>query len=823
MKTKKKTGLKSRLKCIMLVLVAVSGSFCLLISISCTGHGTTEKARSGDYPIQPVPFTAVKMTDDFWAPRIRINHDITIPIALKHCYATGRIDNFMIAGKLKEGVFSSDAPFDDSDVYKIIEGASYSLQSMPDPALESRIDTLIDYIQEAQEPDGYLYTYRTIHPDKPHGMSGKERWLETINMSHELYNVGHLYEAAVAHYLATGKRSLLDVAIKNANLVDQVFGWGKLELWPGHQEIEIGLAKLYRVTGEKRYLDLAKFFLDVRATHEPQNTYAQSHKPVIKQDEAVGHSVRAVYMYSGMADVAALTGNEDYIKAIDRIWHDINDYKLYITGGIGAAGGHEGFGDKYELPNRTAYCETCASIGNVFWNHRMFMLHGKSDYYDILERTLYNGLIAGIQLTGDRFFYPNPLESQGGRRSEWFGCACCPSNVSRFIPSLPGYIYNTEGDNLYVNLYASNKASFKVGEKDIEFSQETNYPWEGKVSMKFGHDCESRINLKLRVPGWAQNKPIPSDLYTFEGQKNQGKVSVSINGKSKKVKVENGYISLNRKWKADDVIVLELPMDIHRVKANEAIIADRGRFAIQRGPIVYCLEGCDNKDNKVLNLMVEKNPSFMTSYNPGLLGGIQTITGKAHTTSRTLDKQIVMGEEQPFTAIPYFAWANRTPAEMMVWIPDDKEFSSPAPAPTIAGKSKISASHQTRTLEAVKDQYEPVNSDDHTVNFYHWWPKNSSKEWIRYDFAEPAEVSVCKVYWFDDSPRNGGCRVPESWKLFYLDDKGNWKEVKTKDPHSVDKDKYVTVLFDKVKTSAMKLDVQLPEKFSSGVHEWIIE
>jgi DUF1680 family protein len=403
---------------------------------------------NNDYPIRPVPFTSVKVTDAFWAPRIKLNHDVTIPIALKQCYITGRVDNFKVAGHLKEGKFCTEFPFDDTDIYKIIEGASYSLQTSPDPQLEARIDTLIYYVGKAQEPDGYLYTTRTIDPAHPHPWSGKERWINESNGSHELYNCGHLYEAAVAHFLATGKRTFLDIAIKNADLLVRTFGPGKLAKSPGHQIVEMGLVKMYRVTGKKEYLDLAKFFLDCRGNG---SEYSQDNKKVIDQSEAVGHAVRATYMYSGMADVAALTGNMDYLHAIDRIWNDVVTSKLYITGGIGAIGDHEGFGAKYELPNMSAYNETCASIGNIYWNYRLFLLHGESKYYDVLEQTLYNGMISGISLSGDHFFYPNPLESMGQHsRSEWFGCACCPSNVCRFIPSIPGYMYGQTDSRLYV-------------------------------------------------------------------------------------------------------------------------------------------------------------------------------------------------------------------------------------------------------------------------------------------------------------------------------------------------------------------------------------
>ncbi|UCG28131.1 MAG: glycoside hydrolase family 127 protein, partial [Bacteroidales bacterium] len=451
--------------------------------------------------IEPVPFTSVHLTDRFWAPRIKRNHDITIPIAISQSEETGRIKNFKIAGGFEEGEFCSIYPFDDSDVFKIIEGASYSLQTFPDPELEAVIDSLIYYIGHAQEDDGYLYTIRTIMGDDSHPWIGK-RWEKTHILSHELYNLGHMYEAAVAHYQATGKRTFLDIAIKSADLVDRDFGWGKFESYPGHQEIEIGLVKLYRVTGDKKYLDLAKFFLDVRGDGEE---YSQSHKKVVEQDSAVGHSVRAAYMYSGMADVAALTSDQAYVDAISRIWEDIVFRKMYITGGIGAAGGNEGFAEPYYLPNLTAYCETCASIANVFWNHRMFLHKGEVKYYDVLERTLYNALLSGVSLGGDRFFYPNRLESYGQHeRQEWFGCACCPSNICRFIPSVPGYIYGKTEDRLYINLYAGNRADIDLGGNVVEIIQETNYPWDGNVKITVNPESDGNFSLFLRIPGWAR-------------------------------------------------------------------------------------------------------------------------------------------------------------------------------------------------------------------------------------------------------------------------------------------------------------------------------
>jgi DUF1680 family protein len=502
-----------------------------LLSLSTYGHNhhsvikKTGSSLENDYPIQPVSFTSVKLTDNFWAPRLLINQTTTIPIALGHCYNTGRVDNFKKAGGLIPGYFATELTFDDTDIYKIIEGMAYSIQMQPNAAMEKEMDTLIYYIQMAQEPDGYLYTARTAgEPGNFHPWVGTNRWEKDPELSHELYNCGHLYEAAVAHYQATGKTTLLDVAIKNADLLVNDFLVGGLRYEPGHQIVEMGLAKMFRVTGNHQYLELAKYFLDLKG-HGVNGEYCQTHKPVIEQDEAVGHAVRAAYMYSGMADVAALLGDQSYLNAIDKIWDNVVTKKLYITGGIGATTHGEAFAKNYELPNMTAYCETCAAVANVYWNHRQFLLHGESKYYDVLERTLYNGLISGVNLAGNKFFYPNPLESAGQHgRSEWFGCACCPSNICRFIPSIPGYVYAKKNDTIYVNLFVESEANIELGTNKINLSQTTGYPWNGNIAINVNPEKTTTFDLLIRIPGWAQNKPVPGNLYSYFNPNNLSSV-----------------------------------------------------------------------------------------------------------------------------------------------------------------------------------------------------------------------------------------------------------------------------------------------------------
>jgi len=781
------------------------------------------QAVAKDYPIRPVPFTSVKVTDSFWAPRIKLNHEVTIPIALKQCYMTGRVDNFKVAAKLKEGKFCTEYPFDDTDIYKIIEGASYSLQTTPDPKLDAQLDTLIDLVGKAQEPDGYLYTNRTIDPLHPHEWSGKERWEMESDLSHELYNSGHLFEAAVAHFQATGKRSFLNIAIKNADLLVKTFGPGKLLRSPGHQVVEMGLVKLYRVTGRKEYLDLAKFFLDSRGQNSPHSRgeYSQDHIPVIQQTEAVGHSVRATYLYSGMADVAAITGDMDYLHAIDKIWGDIVNYKLYITGGIGAAAGHEGFGPKYELPNMSAYNETCASIGNIYWNYRLFLLHGDSKYYDVLEQILYNGMISGVSQSGDHFFYPNPLESMGQHsRSEWFGCACCPSNVCRFIPSVPGYMYGQTDSRLYVNLYIQSKANVSMNNQKLEIKQTTQYPWNGEVKLEVNPEKPNSFEVALRIPGWLSEKPLPGNLYAFASAPDK-KFILKVNGSPAQYKLENGYAVITNSWKKGDEITLSLPMEVRRVVANEKLIADNNKVALMRGPMVFCAEWPDYMDKHVLNLILDNNAKLTAEFRPEMLGGIVVLKGEAKSVTRAGENS-VKEIRTSFTAIPYFSWANRGSGEMAVWFATKASASKPLPAPTIASKSKITSEDNLKAITAINDQILPANSNDREAIYCHWWPQKNTTKWIQYNFDKPAKVSIAKVYWFDDGPF-GGCRVPASWKIFYLSPSGEWKATENTTPYGNEKDKLNEVRFTPVETSALKLEVRLPADNSSGIYEWVIQ
>ena len=630
------------------------------------------------YPIDPVPFTSVKVTDNFWGQRLQASREVTIPLAFSKCEETGRYENFVKAAHPSDTYKVEGFSFDDTDVYKTIEGASYSLQTYPDKKLQKYIDSVLVIVAGAQEPDGYLYTARTMNPKHPHNWAGKERWVAVENLSHEFYNLGHMIEGAVAHYQATGKRNFLNIAIKYADCVCRKIGNGpqQKKYVPGHQIAEMALVKLYMVTGDKKYLDQAKFFLDTRGYTSRKDAYSQAHKPVVEQDEAVGHAVRAVYIYSGMADVAAITGDSSYIKAIDKIWDNIVSKKIYITGGIGARHAGEAFGNNYELPNQSAYCETCAAIGNVYMNYRLFLLHGDAKYFDVLERTLYNGLISGVSLDGGSFFYPNPLSSNGKySRKPWFGCACCPSNVSRFIPSLPGYVYAVKNDQVYVNLYLSNKAELKVDKKKILLEQETGYPWNGDIRLKITQGNQD-FTMKLRIPGWVRGNVLPGDLYSYADNQKPA-YQVSVNGQTVESDVNDGYLSIARKWKKGDVVEVHFDMIPRIVKANPKVEADHGRVAVERGPIVYCAEWPDNRFN-VHSILLNQHPQFKVTDKPELLYGIRQITTDAQALSYDKAGKLVTKDVE-LTLIPYYAWAHRGEGDMEVWLPIDVSATSAQP------------------------------------------------------------------------------------------------------------------------------------------------
>ena len=639
--------------------------------------------QQNDYPIHTVDFTQVRLTDNFWLPRIETNRTVTIPASFERCESTGRVKNFVMAAK-KSGKFCTTFPFDDTDIYKTLEGASFSLAIHPDAKLSAYLDSLITIIGKAQEPDGYLYTARTINPAEPHAWAGKERWEKERELSHELYNAGHLYEAAAAHFMATKKRNLFDIAIKNADLVCSVFGPGKLHVAPGHEIVEMGLVKLYRLTGKKEYLNTAKFFIEERGRYKGYDStskdswksgaYWQDNTPVVDQEEAEGHAVRAGYLYAAVADVAALTGDDSLLRAIDKIWNNVVDKKMYVQGSVGAIGDGERYGNNYELPNATAYNETCAAIALVYWNYRMFLLHGDSKYMDILEKSLYNGLISGVGLDGKSFFYTNAMQIRNSftfpqmeaTRSGWFECSCCPTNLARLIPSIPGYMYAVNEDNLYINLFINSSADLSVRNKPVQVVQTNNYPWDGGLTFTINPKAAAAFNLLVRIPGWAQNKAVPSTLYQFQNESAEKPV-IKVNGAAVDYTITNGYATIKRTWKKNDKVEVNLPMEVRRVVANENLKEDIGKIALQRGPLMYCAEWPDN-NGKTSNIIIPASANFTTEFKPALLNGVTVLKTEVPAV-------IINGAEnistvkQSFTAIPYYSWANRGKGEMMVWFP----------------------------------------------------------------------------------------------------------------------------------------------------------
>lgn len=802
-----------------------------IVTLSALMIGMTSMAKPSASPVKEVPFTQVHVNDDFWAPRIETNRRVSIPSAFKECEKNGRFDNFAIAGGLMKGEHRGDFSFDDTDPYKVIEGASYSLAVKYDPQLDAYLDSVIGVIASAQEPDGYLTTCVTNKCTRLSGWWGTKRW-EKIN-SHELYNCGHLYEAAVAHYRATGKRNLLDVAIKNADLVCQVFGpaEGQKHVPSGHPIAEMALAKMYKVTGNPAYLATAKYFVEEagRGTDGHRlSEYSQDHKPILTQEEIVGHAVRAGYLYSGVADVAALTADTAYFNALTRIWDNMASRKLYITGGIGSRAQGEGFGPDYELHNHTAYAETCAAIANVYWNYRMFLATGDSKYVDVYERALYNGVISGVSLSGDKFFYDNPLESMGQHeRQAWFGCACCPGNVTRFIASVPHYMYATRGNDVLVNLYAKSTAEIETDNNKVKITQVTEYPWQGSVKLIVDPSHGGKTwTLNVRIPGWATDSPVPTDLYTFT-TKGSTPYSILVNGKPVTPNIVNGYATITRKWKKGDSVTLDLPMDVRRVQANDNVVDDRGKLAIQRGPVVYCLEGRDQVDNTLFDKYIPREARFTTTFEPSLLGGIMILS----TTGKKVlpDGSTV---DTPIKAIPYSTWNNRGADLMAVWIPEEAKYSRAEPAETLASRAQMfseptdinsDAPAATSNLQwawGYNDRWEPTSSADTSKPYHYWWLRRGTDENVCYKFDTPVDVNSVDVYWLQFDHYDANYRTPESWKLLYKDADGRWQEVKATSPYGTAADCYNRVTFEPVTTTALKIAARLRKGESGGVIEW---
>ena len=731
------------------------------------------------YTVTPIPLTQVDVLDNFWAPRMEVNRKVS----LWHC-------------------FNKMAEPDDFGTPKLIEAAAYMLAKRPEPKLEGYVDQVIDKLVTQLTP-------RLADPDK------------AIRVP------GHFLEAAVAYYATTGKGKMLDAALEDARVIDANFGPGKRDYISEHEGQKIGLLALYGRTGDERYLRLAKLFMDERGKesyprvgeYAIDRTYAQDHEPVVKQDQAVGHCVRAMFLYIPLTDLAVLTGRPEYQEAADKIWNDVVHHKLYLTGSIGSIRFHEQFGGAYELPNLSAWNETCAAYGNVVWNQRMFQAHQDAKYIDVLERVLYNGFADGVSLNGDRFFYQNPLRSFGNyERFDWIDVPCCPPNVVRLLASLPSYIYAQGSDSVYVNLFVGSKAQVNLPNGNIiAIEQETRYPWEGSVSIRLDPGRAEPFILLLRIPGWARDEVLSGDLYAYT-DKVEEKPTLTLNGRPVELALEQGYVRIERKWEKGDRIQLHLPMPVRRVKANANAQEDHGMVALQRGPLVYCAEWPDNNGH-ALNLIVPENAKFDSEWRPELLNGIQVVTGKVGALRREDDGGELKQQAHHMVAIPYFAWSNRGPGEMAVWLSTEPHKAWVAPLPrdpihtvrSSGGVQKVWTGYndQNDDIRALYDGKDPLSSADESYLYYRMRPEPGTAAWVEYEFKSPAKVSSAQVYWFDD---RRFCRLPTSWRILYKEGE-TWKPVANIESYAVGKDKFNSVSFAPVTTTAVRLEVEPTTKF----------
>lgn len=771
--------------------------------------------------LNAVPFTKVKISDKFWAPRCETNRKVSIPHNLAELEKAGNLNNFKLAVENKHDSYKGPV-FMDSDVYKVLEAASFSLATHPNPALDKQVDDLIAIIAKAQMADGYIDTYYEVNmPD--------QRWTN-LRDNHEMYCAGHMIEAAVAHFQATGKHNFLDVATKCADNIDRIFGSdpGKRMGYPGHPELELALIKLWRATGNERYFKLAQFFVENRGSgffaKEPNNadertndlTYWLDNKPLKDQTSIIGHAVRAAYLLSGATDVAGVTNDNDLLNAIHKIWRNTVEKRMFVTGGIGPSSSNEGFTIDYDLPTFSAYQESCASIAMAMWNQRLALLYGDAKYADYVEKALYNGVLAGISLKGDKFFYSNPLASSGERhRTPWFECACCPPNLIRTLASVGGYAYATSDDGVCVNLYIQGTAECSIGKNEIKMNVTTDYPWDGAVKISPIVKAPASFKIMLRVPGWCKG------------------ASVKLNGKAvSKPQIKSGYIVLNKNWTSNDVIDLDLPMPVRKIQGNPQISSTSGMIALQRGPIVYCLEGCDQKV-PVSSISIPMDSDLKAARQPNLLGGVVTISGIGKATEMNnwagaLYKEAPLPAQVKFTAVPYYAWDNRTSGEMQVWVPANPKpeggmetFAIPSTSFVRWGQPSI-----------INDGREIRSSSDWGGGVFGWWPHLGTTEWVQYKWKKPVAVGGSKVYWYAEAPqpattstssnrnrRRSVTFLPAAWHIEYLDG-GTWKPVEALGKYPVEADSWCQVTFKPVKTTSLRLVTELQPEKCAAIHEW---
>lgn len=797
-------------------------------------------------PLTPVSFENVELTDNFWKPRLVTQKTTLVPFALEK--TAPAVENLRRVGAwLKQGKKQKLEPlprYVASDLFKVMEGAAYLLKSGDDPELERTMDEIIDVIADAQMPDGYLYELFSVPEDmREMGWGAGDSPYSFVVHSHELYNAGHMYEGAVAYWRATGKRKWLDVAEKNARHINRVFfegdpaynGGKPVNQAPGHEEIELALVKLWQATGDTLYLNLAKKFIDVRGvTYCPEGegvmapSYAQQHLPVREQRTAEGHSVRAMYLYSGMADVMGATGDTTLQPALESIWHNFVDRKMHINGGLGAIPGIEGFGPDYDLPNKNTYDETCAAVGNVLFNYRMYLASGDAKYLDVAETALYNNVLAGVNLEGNKFFYVNVLEADGrknfnhGRagRSPWFGTACCPSNLARLLPQVAGMVYSHSDDAIYCGLYAACDTEIPLAEGKVALKQLTGYPFSGAVQLEINPEkANQEFAINLRIPTWTGDRFVPGELYRFVNPA-RATYTITVNGQPVETKTADGFATIKRKWNKGDVVRLNLPMPVRYSKADPRVEADRNRACVTRGPLLYCAEGFDNAYPASAYVLdnLESQGSIGTLVGP-LLSGISTIMLPAEAVT---DNGM---EEARLTLIPYYAWDNRGDnGTMCVWFALDEATAKEGLVRTAPNVADVSASYTWSGDDslAVADGQVPKNSSDGSIPRWTSWPKKGETQQVEIQLKKEQPIESISVYWYDDA---GGVQVPASWSAEYLDN-GNWKafELYTTDLYGVQKDQYNVIHpASEIKTSAVRLTITPQPEATVGILETVIE
>ena len=763
--------------------------------------------------LQAVPFPRVLVLDPFFAPRRATNTKVTLEHALKQLEESGTLGNFDLAAKgLHEGF--KGYVFQDSDAYKALEAIAFALAEQRDPALEAKFDAAVARIAAAQQPDGYLNTSYTVE--------SRGARFSNLRDDHELYCAGHLFEAAAAHFTATGKRNLLDIAIKYADLLVRTFGTGPGQRagYCGHPEIEMALVKLANVTNDQNYLDLARHFVTQRGSHffatehgeDPKKydgRYWLDHCSLLQMQGIAGHAVRAAYLMSGATDIATLTNDQPLLAAVRRIWRNTIEKNVFLTGGIGPSGSNEGFTTDYDLPTYTAYQESCASIALVMWAHRLNLVTRDPGFADAAETALYNAIPAGVQLDGTRFFYVNPLASRGTHhRRAWFGCACCPPNLARTFAALGSYAYATGEHSLYVNLYLQGEVRATVDGEDFSLVVQTEYPWQGEVALRVVQAPSKATALNLRVPGWCDTATIQV-------------------ADEEPLRSAPGYASLVRTWHRGDVVKLSMPMPVRTVQADPRAEDLRGRVAFARGPIVYCLEQVD-QTCPVEELIAGPGTLLQPQHHPELLGGTTVLTGTmlraaaAPWTDRRLYRPVAAQAEVAVQLVPYAVWDNRAAGPMAVWVPN----SPPPPrlgGPELTAKVEVSFRNWNSDPEGLRDGEEPKRSGNNPPRNCHFWDHAGGTEWAQYSWDKPQNLTGCSIFWFDDSG-HGACRLPASARVLYRDG-DDWKPVELTgaDGVPIAIDRWCEVKFVPIQTTALRLEITQQPKWSSGVLEWRVQ